>query len=299
MRIAIILNPIAGGGKAKEMSSHAKETLQQAGFEVSLMESTFAGASTGLARQAALLGYDPVLACGGDGTVLEVVNGLEGTTSIMGILPYGRGNDVYKDLGLPIDSEEALQTIIHGHPRSVDAVKCRSRAFLGVGGVGVDGQAAVNAERWKRFLPKAGISYILVGFLTMAFFRPFTLELILDGERHQFNYTYVVAVGNTSTYSQGMKILPKASFQDGLLDACVITSKSHLHLFPLFFKIFSGEHIKDPGVRYFQGKELQLNCLDPHRTIYCFADGEMFGALPNHYSACPNQIQILYPEGVK
>ncbi|MCX5971281.1 MAG: acylglycerol kinase family protein, partial [Coprothermobacterota bacterium] len=79
MRVAIILNPIAGGGKAKEMSSRAKETLQQAGFEVSLMESTFAGASTGLARQAALLGYDPVLACGGDGTVLEVVNGLEGT----------------------------------------------------------------------------------------------------------------------------------------------------------------------------------------------------------------------------
>jgi hypothetical protein len=145
MRLAIIMNPIAGGGKAKEMSSHAIEVLQKAGFEVALMESTFAGASTGLARQAAQLGYNPVLACGGDGTVLEVVNGLEGTTSVMGILPYGRGNDVCKDLGLSINSEEALETIIHGHPRNVDAVKCRGRAFLGVGGVGVDGQAAVNA----------------------------------------------------------------------------------------------------------------------------------------------------------
>jgi diacylglycerol kinase (ATP) len=296
MRAAIIVNPIAGEGKAKQMAPRAKEKLEGAGFEVEVMESAFAGASTGLAREAAQKGSDRVIACGGDGTVLEVVNGLDGTACLMGILPFGRGNDVYKDLGLPPELESAFQTVSNGSPRFVDAVKCRGRAFLGVGGVGIDAQAAVNADRWKRFLPKSSISYILVGFWTLIFFQPFTLDMTLDGESYHFQKTYVVAVGNTSTYSQGMRILPKASPSDGLLDACVITSSRHFHVLPLFFKIFSGDHLKDPGVHYFQGKELQLNCPDFQRKIYCFADGELFGILPNHFSASPRQVQLLYPK---
>ncbi len=296
MRVVIIVNPIAGGGKAKKIAPHAKEKLQSFGCDVHVWESTHAGASVDLARQAAEAGFDRVVACGGDGTVLEVLNGLSSRPTVMGVLPFGRGNDVSKDLGLPQNLEDSIQNLLDGVPKSVDAIFTSGRYYLGVGGVGLDGQAAITAVRCRRFLPQTSFAYTLIALWTLSFFRPFPLEFELDGKTRVFPQTYLVAIGNTTTYSQGMKILPKALPNDGLLDACVITSRTRLHLFSLFTKVFSGSHIHDSGVYYFQGKDLSLNCPNSARKVYCFADGELLGTLPNRFSIAPRMVQILFPK---
>jgi diacylglycerol kinase (ATP) len=296
MRIAIIMNPIAGGGKTKRMTPDAKQLLQSLGCDVEVWESTYPGVSVDLARQAAEAGFDRVVACGGDGTVLEVLNGLSARPTVMGILPFGRGNDVSKDLGLPQNPEDSIRNLVDGAPKATDAIFTQGRYFLGVGGVGMDGQAAVTAARWGRFLPQTSFSYTLIALWTLSFFRPFPLEFTMDGKTQVFPETYLVAIGNTTTYSQGMRILPKALPNDGLLDACVVTSRTRLHLFSLFTKVFSGRHILDGGVSYFQGKDLSLNCPDSARKIHCFADGELLGTLPNRFSIVPKMVQILFPK---
>jgi YegS/Rv2252/BmrU family lipid kinase len=296
MRVVIIMNPIAGGAKAKKITPYAKEKLQSFGCDVEVWESTYAGVSVDLARQAAEAGFDRVVACGGDGTVLEVLTGLSSRPTVMGILPFGRGNDVSKDLGLPQNLEDSIQNLVDGVPKPMDAILARDRYFLGVGGVGLDGQAAFTAARCRRFLPQTSFAYTLIALWTLSFFRPFPLEFTLDGKTRVFPQTYLVAVGNTTTYSQGMQILPKALPNDGLLDACVITSRTRLHLFSLFAKVFSGSHIHDSGVYYFQGKDLYLNCPNSARKVYCFADGELLGTLPNRFSIAPRMVQILFPK---
>lgn len=296
MRVVIIMNPIAGGGKAKKITPYAKEKLQSFGCDVEVWESTYAGVSVDLARQAVEAGFDRVVACGGDGTVFEVLNGLSFRSTVMGILPFGRGNDVSKDLGLPQNLEDSIQNLVDGIPKSMDAILTRGRYFLGVGGVGLDGQAAFTAARWRRFLPQTSFAYTLIALWTLSFFRPFPLEFALDGKTRVFPQTYLVAVGNTTTYAQGMQILPKALPNDGLLDACVITSRTRLHLFSLFPKVFSGSHIHDSGVFYFQGKDLYLNCPNSARKVHCFADGELLGTLPNRFSIAPRMVQILFPK---
>jgi YegS/Rv2252/BmrU family lipid kinase len=296
MKLAIIVNPIAGAGKAYKLAPFAEKKLKDAGFKVQVFLSEGARNSVELARKAALEGYETVVACGGDGTVFEVLNGIQSTGATLGILPWGRGNDVSKDLGIPQGVEEPIEALIKGKPVEVDAAESPQGLFLGVGGVGVDAQVAVNGNRWRKILRSDFIAYELGAVITLLYYPPFPLEITLDGNTYHFDNTYLVAIGNTVSYSRGMRILPRASFIDGKLDVCVVTSRSRWHLLKIFPTVFTGEHLKDKGIHYFQPEKVELRCLNGAR-VYYFADGEVLGTLPASFSIKSRKVKIILPRG--
>ncbi|MCR4429059.1 MAG: diacylglycerol kinase family lipid kinase [Caldiserica bacterium] len=294
MRLAIVVNPIAGAGKAKKFAPLAEEKLKNAGFEVALLYSKGVGDAVELARKAALEGAEAVIACGGDGTVFEVLNGIKATNASLGILPWGRGNDVSKDLGIPQGIEEPIEVLIRGKPREIDACQSPKGLFLGVGGIGLDAQVAVNGNKWRKILRSDFVAYELGAIVTILYYPPFPLEITIDGKKFVFEQTFLVAVGNTVSYSRGMRILPHASFADGKLDLCVVTSPTRWHLLKLFPTVFKGEHLKDPGIHYFQPCNVELQCLNGSQIFY-FADGEVLGTLPASFSIKPKAVKILLP----
>jgi YegS/Rv2252/BmrU family lipid kinase len=295
MKIAIIVNPVAGGGKAKKLAPLAEKRLKEAGHKTQVFISGRQEESMKLAELAAKEGFEIIVACGGDGTVLEVLNGIKSTDAALGVLPWGRGNDVSKDLGLPQGVDGSIETLLNGKEVEVDAAGTGGRLFLGVGGVGLDAQVAVNGNRWRKVLRSDFVAYELGAIVTILYYPPFPLELSLEGKLHLFENTFLVAVGNTSSYSRGMRILPHASFLDGKLDVCVVTSRSRFHLLKLFPTVFRGTHLKDPGIHYFQADQVNLRCLNGAK-VYYFADGEIFGTLPTSFVIHPRKVKIILPK---
>lgn len=295
MRVALIVNPIAGGGRAKKLAPIAIAKLKSAGYEVEVRESHRAGASTELASEAAKE-CELVVACGGDGTVFEVLNGIVETEATLGILPWGRGNDISKDLGLPQGIEEPIRALIDGLPRRVDAVETNGKFFLGVGGLGLDAQAAVVGNKYRKMLISDFIAYQILPLFIFLSYPPFPVEIKVDGETFTYEGTFLVSVGNTPTYARGMRILPEASFTDGKLDLCITTAPSRFHLFKLYGQVFSGQHVKDPGVHYFQASRVSVRALNG-ATVHFFADGEILGTLPAEFAIAPGKAKIQLWKG--
>ena len=127
-RIAIILNPVAGRGKARKLRARLDAILEETAIGLSIpgssywriIESQGAGHSEELAREAAAFGFDAIAAAGGDGTLSEVANGIAGTECLLGVIPLGTGNDFARCVGIGTDLELAVETLFIGEARKID-----------------------------------------------------------------------------------------------------------------------------------------------------------------------------------
>ena len=166
-RAFLIYNPASGRRKAKRAQAIARviEMFRAAGVEVEAAATTHAGSAIEQAREGAKAGYDTVIACGGDGTVNEALNGLVAASAnaALGVVPLGSGNLLASDLGLPMHPLAAAQKLLTYQPRdfrpgTVTSLRngaAEKRCFLVAAGVGSDAElmyrTAVEAkERWGR-----------------------------------------------------------------------------------------------------------------------------------------------------
>ncbi|MXY99523.1 diacylglycerol kinase family lipid kinase [Candidatus Poribacteria bacterium] len=123
----IIANPISGKGHAKTVAEQAYTALTQSGQQGQLMLTSASGDAKRFAEKAVADGTRFVIACGGDGTLHEVVNGIATVPDIiLGVLPCGRGNDFAAAVGVPLKPEAAIATLISGTPIQVDLGCCYS-----------------------------------------------------------------------------------------------------------------------------------------------------------------------------
>ena len=123
----IIANPISGKGHAKNVAEQGYAALTESGKQGQLMLTSASGDAKRFAEEAASDGTQLIIACGGDGTLHEVVNGIATVPDvILGVLPCGRGNDFAAAIGVPLKSEAAIATLLSGTPIRVDLGCCYS-----------------------------------------------------------------------------------------------------------------------------------------------------------------------------
>ena len=121
----IIANPISGKGKAKSVAEQAHTALIESGKQGQLMLTSASGDAKRFAEEAASDGTRFIIACGGDGTLHEVVNGIATVPDVtLGVLPCGRGNDFAAAIGVPLKPEAAIATLLSGTPIHVDLGCC-------------------------------------------------------------------------------------------------------------------------------------------------------------------------------
>lgn len=179
----IIFNPTAGR-RHRKMVQAVLDVFASAGTRVDLAETQHAGHAIGLAREAAVRGINLVVAAGGDGTIAEVVNGLAGSDSSLGIIPTGTANVLAHELALPFDPALTAALLTRGHARPIwPGLIERSagrRLFVQMAGAGFDAEVV---HRTKPRLKKAlgGGAYVLQG-LREALRYPFSpIQVRLDG----------------------------------------------------------------------------------------------------------------------
>jgi lipid kinase YegS len=209
-----------------------------------------AGDGEALSAEAADRGTDAVIACGGDGTLNEVVNGLDGRDVPLGVIPLGTANDFARQTGIPEEADHAMDVILRRKPVRIDTASMNGRRFLNVstGGVGAEATQETPADA-KASLGPLAYAITAVRKLAGNEQRHATFESAGFGLDVDF---LAFAVGSARVTGGGTIMTPDASVTDGLLDLCVIEAMSRRDFARLSLSVKKGEHLGLPGVHYAQ-----------------------------------------------
>ncbi len=242
------------------------------------------------AREAIEAGVDTVIACGGDGTVNEVVNGIEGTSVGLGIIPAGTANDFARQVGIPEDPNAAMDIVLRRKPVVIDTAAMNGRRFLNVSsaGVGAEATAETPADAKASLGP---VAYFISGLRKLAGLEPRRAlfeapDVRLEGEFLLF------AVGNARATGGGTLVTPKASVRDGLLDICIVGAMTRGEFAKLALRVKRGEHLESEGVRYFQAPSFRVTSAEP-TTVN--VDGESTVVREAYFEARPRDLLIHLP----
>jgi diacylglycerol kinase (ATP) len=285
----LIVNPVAGGGRARRMAERALVRLGGAP-SVTLRPTRGAGHARELALEAVGSGAARVIVCGGDGTINEVAGALVHSAVPLGILPFGRGNDLARALRIPTRIEAALAVLAGGVVRRIDLGMVNDRVFCTVSAAGFDAEVAhrVRTGAWHH----AGrLGYALGVIQSLATLRARRVRLEGDFGSREGRYL-LAAVSNTGWYGGGVRIAPDAQPDDGLLDACLVREVSRLKLLRLFPLAYRGGHTRFPEVEIVRTRRLRVTVDGEWPVI---TDGEPAGSTPATFEVVAQALSVLVP----
>ena len=293
--VYLIANPTAGGGRGSRHASLAAKTLNDAGIACRLVHPSSAQDTTRTAAAAVTAGARAVVACGGDGTVHAVLQGLIGSNVPLGIVAGGSGDDIAAGLGFPTGdgdriaaglmsalAQDSFRLIDVGEASTDDGATCY---FLGVLSTGFD--SSVN-ERANTMARLGGQRYNIAIVRELASFTALDYTVDIDGEVIT-GPGMLVSVGNGPRYGGGMRVCPEAQSDDGLLDITWLGAVSKPTFLRVFPSVFKGTHIHHPAVRTFRGRSLNISAAGQ----MAYADGERIGPLPVAIAVRPGALRVL------
>jgi diacylglycerol kinase (ATP) len=301
MTTKIILNPYANRWTALKRRPEAEDALKAAGIEYDLVVSQKAGHGIQLAAEAAMAGYDQVIAAGGDSTYNEVVNGLvqaagEGeVTSSFGILPMGTANDLADNLGIPKELPEAAKILAAGHTRSIDVCQVNERYFINNSGIGLETTVTVIQMGMKRV--QGIFRYLLATLVAIKRNPGWNMDLKWDdGEYH--GPVKLVSVGNNPRTGGIFYTVPNADPFDGKLSFVYGSVNSRgkiLRLLPRIMQSGDGNYINHPDVHEIHSTWLKIHA-EPSTPAH--TDGEVFDFSIQDlaYKVHPGRIPFLLPK---
>lgn len=303
----LIVNPKAGGNSAfASRLDEMTRVLNFHGFAAQAIETTSAPHSArDLARRASDAA-DLVIACGGDGTVHGVVQGVANTRACLGVLPFGTANALARNLGLPLDPVAALQRLLQfktteiplGVARNSTGNGIEERWFTVMAGAGPDGRLIHEMKLSAK--PKTGrvTYYAQAGrlFATRRF-RPFCVEYRITGSSTWERRTVVAMMASRVPDLGGLfrGLTSHSRLHHPHLLAQLVTGPAHL-AFPAWFAFGkTGLGNRNPWATSVNVEELICTPLDNRSETFSQVDGEAFGAIPMSLGIVNNALRMLMP----
>jgi diacylglycerol kinase (ATP) len=286
-RYPVIFNPRARSQKGGRVIRF----IQKHEDQLALHPTSYAGEAREMAERFAAEGEPVVIAAGGDGTLNEVVNGLVGSKTILGVLPAGTMNVFAREMGISCDSlEQALLVIQRGFVQEVDLFGANGSPFVQMAGVGFDA-LVIEETSWeaKKFL--GPLAYLLAAVKVLGE-KPPKLEIVCpDGRREE---GVAVLAGNGSLYGGPFKVFRNASNHDSKLDVIIYKESGYrLVLDSLRGLAFGGIDLT-ASTSYLQTSEFIVHA---DREVPVQVDGEWIGRFRQvHFIETPNRLRVLAPE---
>jgi YegS/Rv2252/BmrU family lipid kinase len=288
VRLAVIANPSAGGGRTGRNLEGVRRTLRGLGLEHSLELTRSLEHARELARAAAGRG-EVAVAFGGDGLIAAVAGALKQSDAVLGVLPGGRGNDFARVLGIPLEPRAACQVLTSENSRALDLGVVGTSTFIGIASCGFDSDANRIANESR--VIRGNLVYAYGALRTLLGWRPATFEVSVDGKTRRVS-AYTIAAANSKAYGGGMLLAPDASLEDGLLDVVIVENIPKLRFLRLLPRVFSGKHVDEPNVHVLRGASVEISADRPF-TLY--ADGDPIAELPVTLSTLPGAVRVLVP----
>lgn len=287
--VALLVNPTAGRGRAARLVEPITDRLRRGGADVEVVQGNDAAEAARRGRDAVVRGATTVVAVGGDGLVNLAVQLAAGTSTTLGIVPAGTGNDIARALGLdPEDPVEAVDVVLRGQVRRIDLGRAPGRWFAGVLSAGFD--SAVNERANRMRWPMGRSRYNLAIAAELRRFTPLPFVLELDGQRLETE-AMLVAVANAPSYGGGIRVCPDAQLDDGWLDVLVVGPVSKLEFVRVFPRVYAGTHVTHPAVTVHRARRVSLTAA----AVTAYADGERLGPLPVSCELVAEALSVLAP----
>ena len=303
----IIYNPTSGRQRARRMRDleHAARILKDTGIEAELAPTMHAGAATELARHAVRSGRQMVIACGGDGTINEVINGLAGSHVPLAVLPAGTANILAKEIGIPWNIPKAARLIPQARLARIalgeivwrdtqqeaeSAAVPMQRYFLCVGGAGPDG-AIVQAIDTEKKLRVGILAYWEQG-LRQFFSYGFPKFRIVSSEKEIMGS--LIVVGRTKYYGGPFRITTGASLFEDAFEIVAYSGRNRLTVVLCLPAIWLGCLHRVPGIHVWKTQQLTCESMNGDR-IFAQVDGEAARALPLEFRIVPDALTLVLP----
>jgi YegS/Rv2252/BmrU family lipid kinase len=287
MNIKLIANPIAGGN-ARNRIRQAREYLELRGCTVDLTLTAARGDARNAAAAAREMGFDRVLAAGGDGTLNEVVNGLAPSEIPLAFLPLGTTNVFALEAGIPFDIEAACAIALEGAPRRVCLGRAGETRFLLMAGIGFDAEVVYRVSgRLKRWAGKA--AYLASALGALAGGPPPPIEVIREDGSIVRGYGAIL--GNGRLYGGRFSVTPDASLEEGCLDVCVFLRPGRLPLLRSAVTVATGGRIGHAEAQMFKATSVTVR----GEGVPVQIDGDHLGRLPMTFRALPGELVLVLP----
>lgn len=229
-----------------------------------------------------------LIVVGGDGTFHEVLQGAYGTGSVMGLVPAGSGNDLVRALDIPADPGQALARAALGRTRRIDLGLVNGEYFVNGAGVGFDAKVTFDVNGGPGLL-KGSMAYMSALFRNMLTYRAGGVRL--EGTRYIHEGRVLTAIaGNGAWLGGGIRVVPHARIDDGLLSFCVISDVGVLKRLFFFAKVKRGTHEGLRFVHMFEDTRLRV---ESDRELLVHADGEICGTTPAEFEVIPRALEVL------
>jgi diacylglycerol kinase (ATP) len=288
----IILNPAAHNLPAKNRLQEASDWLTAQGWHVRWEETDGPSAATRLAARAAARKVPLVIACGGDGTVNEIANGLVGSPSTLGVIPGGTSNLWAREIDLDKRPLEAVQRMVFGERRLIDTGKTGGRHFVLFAGFGID--AAVTQTVPLRVKSRVGAAAYAFSAARQAMrWRGRPIAVRIDGVERWLNVLEAF-IGNTRLYAGITKITPYAIADDGKLDVCIYSGRGKRDIVFHAARTLMQMHHNSPKVTYGRASKIEFAWEHP---LPAQVDGDPLADCPSEITVAPLSLSVAAPAG--
>ena len=290
----VVLNPVAGNSDAGALRQSLERRFADVDWSYEVYRTTGEERVTEIVRAALDRDFDVFVAVGGDGTVSGVAAGLVHTDIPLGIIPVGTGNALARDLGVPLNSEEALRLLTGEHSVvDIDAMQAGDRIYLLNVTVGISAVVMRDTERQdKRRLGM--LAYVWTGFRKLLGWQPHRFNVVADGQMHRFRASEVAVVNAGAIGDPSLRWGTQVRLDDGQLEACILRAQSAVGYLRLAWSMLLHRQRRDPGLRCLVVE--RHIAIHTGRPLPVQADGEFVGHTPVDISVVPGAVRMIVPQ---
>ena len=292
MRLKIhFIIKISNSKIAKRIKEQVRIKFDENNYQVKISESSFKGETKTLAREAVLNKTDLIVACGGDGTINEIINEIKEREFKIAIVPIGSGNGIARHFNIPLDISKSLDLILRHNYTYVDIGKVNESVFLGNVAFGIGADFIKNYHKIKY---KGLVGYFLAFIKTIFNIKEKQFIIDIDGERIASS-PLILIVSNTNQQGYNFTVTPKAKADDGMLDVFIVENISYFKNIINIFKIILGLNFS-PGESIYKKIEiLNITLQKPIKNIQI--DGENLNVNRGVYKikSVKKTLQLITP----
>ena len=300
MKHIFIINPKAGKGSNIDRIYDMADVLRaRHGLDVMCILTQSRGHATAITREFAQSGGEyRFYACGGDGTINEVANGIAGfPNAAMTAIPIGTGNDFLKNFGPKEILFSDAENLFDGEVHELDLIDCNGHLALTIACSGIDARVAADVHRYTARPQLDGKTSYLIAVARNVLLKELCSHwtLHIDGKAEEADYT-LVAVCNGRYYGGGFMPVGEASMTDGVLNTLVVNKVTRA-LFARFVGAYSkGNYHKFPKyAQCYQAKEIRITS-DKEDIPTCL-DGEVFFSSDVTIRLSEKKLRFFGPKG--
>lgn len=294
-RFLVLLNPRAAAVQPAQLRRRIAGAMAIHGVAFDIVETETEPEALGVISRAAELGYRAVLAAGGDGTIALALRGTAGTSMPVAILPFGTGNQLALNLGIPDSLEDAIRVAVEGRVESIDLGKVGAETFALIAGAGLD--ADVMAGATSELKTRLGVLAYFYSGLKHAIAGKSAVYHIRADEQEIEVEASMVLLANAGLLGAGslpveVQVAPRSDFQDGLLDVGVFAPKHLPDMAGMLWKMATKKYAGDDRMFFLQASHVIIESDPPVATQI---DGKVHGTTPLEARIDPLAGRILVP----